>query len=236
MPTFGAPPISNALNGRYRGQILGRLLLVAQLHCGKGLAKLDAEVRGPASCKLPSLSMSLECNAKRLAGILRRLRIGLAFIAALGSAVAPVYSHGFAHSGNPSSGGWVEVCTVGGMQRVLQDDPGTSKAPSDQTVHGQDCLYCASLASALGLPPSGKLGVSARASQASPIPLSFHHASVRLRPETNERIDRLGLQTLLQAKADEAQGRLGGDARVLARVLDLVPRLSTEKQAAGAAR
>lgn len=57
-----------------------------------------------------------------------------------------------------------------------------------------------------------------------------------LHPETNERIDRFGLQTLLQAKADEAQRRLGGDARVLARVLDLVPRLSTEKQAAGAAR
>jgi hypothetical protein len=55
-------------------------------------------------------------------------------------------------------------------------------------------------------------------------------------PETNERIDRFGLQTLLQAKADEAQRRLGGDARVLARVLDLVPRLSTEKQAARAAR
>lgn len=57
-----------------------------------------------------------------------------------------------------------------------------------------------------------------------------------LHPETNERIDRFGLQTLLQGKADEAQRRLGGDARVLARVLDLVPRLSTEKRAAGAAR
>jgi len=56
-----------------------------------------------------------------------------------------------------------------------------------------------------------------------------------LHPETSERIDRFGLQTLLQAKADEAQRRLGGEARVLARVLDLVPRLSTEKQAAGAA-
>lgn len=57
-----------------------------------------------------------------------------------------------------------------------------------------------------------------------------------LHPGTGERIDRFGLQTLLQAKADEAQRRLGGEARVLARVLDLVPRLSTEKQAAGAAR
>lgn len=55
-------------------------------------------------------------------------------------------------------------------------------------------------------------------------------------PETGERIDRVGLQTLLQAKADEAQRQLGGEARVLARVLDLVPRLSTEKQARGAAR
>ncbi|GAB2528038.1 NACHT domain-containing protein [Simplicispira piscis] len=56
-----------------------------------------------------------------------------------------------------------------------------------------------------------------------------------LHPETNQRIDRFGLQTLLQAKAEEAQRRLGGDARVLARVLDLVPRLFTEKQAAGSA-
>jgi hypothetical protein len=56
-----------------------------------------------------------------------------------------------------------------------------------------------------------------------------------LHPETSQRIDRFGLQTLLQAKAEEAQRRLGGEARVLARVLDLVPRLSTEKQAAGAA-
>ena len=57
-----------------------------------------------------------------------------------------------------------------------------------------------------------------------------------LHPDTGERIDRFGLQTLIQAKADAAQQQLGGDARVLARVLDLVPRLSTEKQAAGAAR
>jgi hypothetical protein len=57
-----------------------------------------------------------------------------------------------------------------------------------------------------------------------------------LHPETGERINRFGLQTLLQAKADEVQRRLGGEARVLARVLDLVPRLPAEKQAAGAAR
>jgi hypothetical protein len=57
-----------------------------------------------------------------------------------------------------------------------------------------------------------------------------------LHPVTNQRIDRLGLQALLQAKAHEAQRRLGGEARVLARVLDLVPRLPTEKQAAGATR
>lgn len=55
-------------------------------------------------------------------------------------------------------------------------------------------------------------------------------------PETGERIDRYGLQALLQAKADAAQQQLGGEARILARVLDLVPRLSTEKQATGVAR
>lgn len=57
-----------------------------------------------------------------------------------------------------------------------------------------------------------------------------------LHPGTGERIDRFGLQALLQAKADAAQLQLGGDARVIARVLDLVPRLSTEKQAASTAR
>lgn len=122
--------------------------------------------------------MRLKCNAMRLAGILRKLRIGLAFIAALGSAVAPAYSHGLVRSGNASSGGWVEVCTVGGMQRVLQDDPGTPKAPSDQAAHGQDCLYCASLAPVLGLPPSGEIGDLAPLSEATPFPQSFNHVSV----------------------------------------------------------
>jgi hypothetical protein len=56
-----------------------------------------------------------------------------------------------------------------------------------------------------------------------------------LHPDTGERIDRFGLQTLLQARAAAAQQRLGGEARVLARVLDLVQRLPKEKQAAGAA-
>lgn len=56
-----------------------------------------------------------------------------------------------------------------------------------------------------------------------------------LHPDTGERIDRFGLQTLLQARAAAAQQRLGGEARVLARVLDLVPRLPKERQAAGAA-
>jgi hypothetical protein len=55
-------------------------------------------------------------------------------------------------------------------------------------------------------------------------------------PETGERLDRFGLQALLQVKADAVQQRLGGEARVLARVLDLVPRLATEKKASGAAR
>jgi hypothetical protein len=57
-----------------------------------------------------------------------------------------------------------------------------------------------------------------------------------LHPETGERIDRFGLQSLLQAKADAAQLQLGGDARVIARVIDLVARLPTEKQAASTGR
>lgn len=50
-------------------------------------------------------------------------------------------------------------------------------------------------------------------------------------PETGARLDRFDLQALLQSRADAEQRRLGGEARVLARVLDLVPRLSTEAKA-----
>lgn len=57
-----------------------------------------------------------------------------------------------------------------------------------------------------------------------------------LHPDTGARIDQAGLQRLLQERADTAQERLGGEARVLARVLDLVPRLSTEKAAAAGSR
>lgn len=51
-------------------------------------------------------------------------------------------------------------------------------------------------------------------------------------PETKSRIDRFQLQELLVAAAQAAQQRLGGDARVMARVLDLTPRLATEAKAA----
>ena len=47
-------------------------------------------------------------------------------------------------------------------------------------------------------------------------------------PETGMRLDRRQLQQLLSEAAQLAQQRLGGDARVMARVLDLTPRLGTE--------
>lgn len=50
-------------------------------------------------------------------------------------------------------------------------------------------------------------------------------------PETKARIDRFQLQELLDTAAQAAQQRLGGDARVMARVLDLTPRLTTEAEA-----
>jgi hypothetical protein len=50
-------------------------------------------------------------------------------------------------------------------------------------------------------------------------------------PETNSRIDRFQLQALLEAAAQAAQQRLGGDARVMARILDLTPRLEAEARA-----
>lgn len=48
-------------------------------------------------------------------------------------------------------------------------------------------------------------------------------------PETGARIGRVELQSLLQARADVEQQRIGGEARVFARVLDLVARLSREE-------
>lgn len=50
-------------------------------------------------------------------------------------------------------------------------------------------------------------------------------------PETKALIDRFQLQELLDTAAQAAQQRLGGDARVMARVLDLTPRLTTEAEA-----
>lgn len=47
-------------------------------------------------------------------------------------------------------------------------------------------------------------------------------------PDTGRRIDRHGLQEMLHRAAQDAQRRLGGEARVMARVLDLTPRLPTE--------
>jgi hypothetical protein len=55
-------------------------------------------------------------------------------------------------------------------------------------------------------------------------------------PDTGVRIYRAELQTLLQERAAEAQQKLGGEARVLARVLDLTPRLPTEKSAGSGSR
>lgn len=50
-------------------------------------------------------------------------------------------------------------------------------------------------------------------------------------PTTKRRIDRIELQALLEEAAKEAQLRLGGEARVVARILDLTPRLPTEAKA-----
>lgn len=50
-------------------------------------------------------------------------------------------------------------------------------------------------------------------------------------PDDGRTIDRFGLQELLSEAALQAQTRLGGDARVIARVLDLTPRLGTEARA-----
>ncbi|TXI24953.1 MAG: ATP-binding protein [Roseateles sp.] len=50
-------------------------------------------------------------------------------------------------------------------------------------------------------------------------------------PDTGAKIDLVGLQQLLNEAAQVAQLQLGGDARVLARVLDLRPRLPTEATA-----
>jgi hypothetical protein len=50
-------------------------------------------------------------------------------------------------------------------------------------------------------------------------------------PDTGVRMDRFQLHEMLNQAALDAQQRLGGEARVLARVLDLTPRLPTEAKA-----
>ncbi len=50
-------------------------------------------------------------------------------------------------------------------------------------------------------------------------------------PDDGRKIDKSELQKLLDEAALEAQSRLGGEARVFARVLDLTPRLTTEAKA-----
>ena len=51
-------------------------------------------------------------------------------------------------------------------------------------------------------------------------------------PDTGEPMDRHQLQDMLTEAAQLAQQRLGGEARVMARVLDLTPRLPKEPRAA----
>jgi hypothetical protein len=53
-------------------------------------------------------------------------------------------------------------------------------------------------------------------------------------PDTGESMDRHQLQTMLTEAAQLAQQRLGGETRVMARVLDLTPRLPKEPRAAKA--
>lgn len=53
-------------------------------------------------------------------------------------------------------------------------------------------------------------------------------------PDTGVRIDRHQLQQMLSEAAQLSQQRLGGDARVMARVLDLTSRLGKEANSAKA--
>ncbi len=55
-------------------------------------------------------------------------------------------------------------------------------------------------------------------------------------PDSGEPMDRHQLQDMLTEAAQLAQQRLGGEARVMARVLDLTPRLSKEPRAAKASK
>lgn len=55
-------------------------------------------------------------------------------------------------------------------------------------------------------------------------------------PDTGEPMDRHQLQNMLTEAAQLAQQRLGGEARVMARVLDLTPRLPKEHRAAKASK
>jgi hypothetical protein len=84
---------------------------------------------------------------------LRRLS-WIAILAVSGLALAPTLSHALAFVQGGKSA-LAEVCTPRGTQLMTADDAAAdSRAPSTGAHRLEHCPYCASGASALGLPPT----------------------------------------------------------------------------------
>ena len=93
----------------------------------------------------------------------QRLTAWLALWSLVLSALLPVLSHAAVRAPQPGQG-WVEVCTVSGMawvrqapEAVVSDDGSQPPANSSLGMAMPGCVWCATHAPALGLPPVAAL-------------------------------------------------------------------------------
>jgi hypothetical protein len=100
---------------------------------------------------------------------IRRLHVWIGVIAILLGTLLPL--HGTAAS--RSSGHWIEVCTMQGMQAVPNPD---APDPADAGRHAGDCLYCALGLDSPGLPPAPVLATVAAAIGAHALPRLFYQS------------------------------------------------------------
>lgn len=93
----------------------------------------------------------------------QRLTAWLALWSLVLGALLPVLSHAAVRAPQPGQG-WVEVCTVSGMawvrqapEAVVSDDGSQPPANSSLGMAMPGCVWCATHAPALGLPPVAAL-------------------------------------------------------------------------------
>jgi hypothetical protein len=108
----------------------------------------------------------------------------IALAAILALALLPTLSHALAHARGQGAGGWAEVCTAQGPQRVAVDADGkladtVIDGPTDAATpdadHLQHCPLCAIGSDTPPLPPAATLAPALRLSGIR-VPAAFLHA------------------------------------------------------------